>query len=169
MDVSSCRCNICFLNGLRLLITKSGGITQPIYDSGDVSSFTHCGATHEDDYERAEDASNPDHPGHPQEEDHPKDVLDARQVHSHQSAQLWSLRNTNMKSGLCVLFVSRAHFTFHMNGFEMGVVICQECTLWFSLLKSIPPLFYSALYRLYSLQTQRDGNPVEKRTTSSLF
>lgn len=67
-------------------------------DSRDVCCFIHRRATHEDDYEGAKDASNPDHPGHPQEEDHPKNVLDTRQVHSHQSAQLWSLSNTNMKS-----------------------------------------------------------------------
>lgn len=64
----------------------------------DSSRFTHCGATHEDDYEGAEDASNTDHPGHPKEEDYPKNVLDTRQVDSHQSAQLRSLRNRIMKS-----------------------------------------------------------------------
>lgn len=59
--------------------------------SGLHCCFTHCWATHEDDDEGAEDSADTDHPGHPQEEDDPKNVLDTRQVHSHQSAQLWSL------------------------------------------------------------------------------
>lgn len=64
----------------------------------DSSRFTHCGATHEDDYEGAEDASNTDHPGHPKEEDYPKNVLDTRQVDSHQGAQLRRLRNRTITS-----------------------------------------------------------------------
>lgn len=56
--------------------------------------FTHRGATHKDDDEGAKDPSYADHPGHAQEEDHAKNILDAGQVHAHQSAKLWCLGNT---------------------------------------------------------------------------
>ena len=52
---------------------------------------THGGAADEDDDEGTDDPSDPHHPGHPEEQDHAEDVLDAGQVHAHQSAQLRSL------------------------------------------------------------------------------
>lgn len=111
--------NICSLSGPQPLVTESGRVTQQIH----YSHFTHCGAAHEDDYEGAEDASNPDHPGHPQEEDHPKNVLDTRQVHSHQSAQLWSLKSTNMsdQSSQSVCVLVEAHLTLNVNGLKWGL------------------------------------------------
>ena len=54
-------------------------------------SPTHRGAAHEDDNEGAQDTPDAHHPGHSEEEDDPKDVLDAGQVHTHQGAQLWCL------------------------------------------------------------------------------
>lgn len=54
---------------------------------------TYSGTAHEDDDEGAKDPSDAHHPGHPQEQDHTKDILDAGQVHPHQSAQRWCLEN----------------------------------------------------------------------------
>lgn len=52
---------------------------------------THCGTAHEDDDESPNDTSNSHQPGHPEEEDHSEDVLDARQIDAHQSAELGGL------------------------------------------------------------------------------
>lgn len=52
---------------------------------------TDRGATHEDDGEGSQDASNAHQPGHPEEKDHPQDVLHTWQVHAHYRAHTWSL------------------------------------------------------------------------------
>jgi hypothetical protein len=57
----------------------------------DLNTGTYSRTTHEDDDEGANDSSDAHHPGHPQEQDHPEDVLDTGEVHSHQGPQLWSL------------------------------------------------------------------------------
>ena len=85
---------------------REQSVAQHIFDSRDVYSCTHCGATHEDDYEGAKDASDPNHPCHPQEEDHPKNVLDTWQIHSHESAQLWSLKNTTVETQFLIQLIS---------------------------------------------------------------
>ena len=53
--------------------------------------WTHRGAAHKDDDEGPDDPADAHQPGHPEEEDDAKDVLDARQVHAHQGTQLRSL------------------------------------------------------------------------------
>lgn len=58
---------------------------------------THCGTAHEDDDESPDDASDSHQPGHPEEEDHAEDVLDARQVDTHQSAELGGLEEDEEK------------------------------------------------------------------------
>lgn len=52
---------------------------------------TYSGTAHEDDDEGANDSSDANHPGHPQEQDHPEDVLQAWQVHSHERTHLGRL------------------------------------------------------------------------------
>lgn len=59
---------------------------------------THSGAAHEDDDEGPDDTPDPHQPGHPEEEDHSKDVLDARQVDAHQSAELGGLGGNETRS-----------------------------------------------------------------------
>lgn len=62
---------------------------------GEGQQRTHRGAAHEDDDEGPDDAADAHQPGHPEEEDDAEDVLDARQVDAHQSAQLGSLQVGN--------------------------------------------------------------------------
>lgn len=59
---------------------------------------THSGAAHEDDDEGPDDASDPHQPGHPEEEDDAEDVLNARQVDAHQSAELGGLEGNEDES-----------------------------------------------------------------------
>lgn len=47
---------------------------------------THTATADEDNEEGLQDASRPHHPGQSKEQDHPKDVLHAGQVHTHQGA-----------------------------------------------------------------------------------
>lgn len=53
---------------------------------------THRGTAHEDDDKGPNDTSDSHQPGHPEEEDHAEDVLDARQIDAHQSAELGGLQ-----------------------------------------------------------------------------
>lgn len=59
---------------------------------------THSGAAHEDDDEGPDDAPDPHQPGHPEEEDHAEDVLNARQIDAHQSAELGGLEGNEMRA-----------------------------------------------------------------------
>lgn len=52
---------------------------------------THTGAADEDHAEGLHDACDAHHPGEPQEEDDAKDVLQAREVHTHKGAHAWGL------------------------------------------------------------------------------
>lgn len=59
---------------------------------------THSGAAHEDDDEGPDDAPDSHQPGHPEEEDHAEDVLNARQIDAHQSAELGGLEGNETRA-----------------------------------------------------------------------
>ena len=93
-----------------VLPIKSSGLMPPLFSSpptrrsllkpqlsgnGRGEGVTHTGAADEDHAEGLYDAGDAHHPCEPQEEDHPKDVLQAGQVHPHEGAHagcLWSRR-----------------------------------------------------------------------------
>lgn len=52
---------------------------------------TYGGAAHEDNYEGSDNSTDANEPGHPEEKDDAKDVLDAGQVDAHQRAELGDL------------------------------------------------------------------------------
>jgi len=53
--------------------------------------MTHRGAAHEDDDEGLNDPADAHHPGHPEEQNHTQDVLQAGQVDADKRAHLWTL------------------------------------------------------------------------------
>lgn len=57
-----------------------------------VCHVTHRGAAHEYDDEGFDDAADAHHPGHPEEQNHTQDVLQAGQVHTHQRPHPRSLQ-----------------------------------------------------------------------------
>lgn len=59
---------------------------------------THSGAAHEDNDEGPDDTPDPHQPGHSEEEDDAEDVLNARQVDAHQSAELGDLERNKTRS-----------------------------------------------------------------------
>lgn len=59
---------------------------------------THSGAAHEDDDKGPDDAPDSHQPGHPEEEDHAEDVLNARQIDAHQSAELGGLEGNEKRA-----------------------------------------------------------------------
>lgn len=73
---------------MRLLRSAAEGLNKS------REKHTHRGAAHSDDDEGPDDTSDSHQPGHPEEQDHPEDVLDARQVHAHQGAELGSLEES---------------------------------------------------------------------------
>lgn len=89
-----------------VLPIKSSGLMPPLFSSpptrrsllkpqlsgnGRGEGVTHTGAADEDHAEGLYDAGDAHHPCEPQEEDHPKDVLQARQVHTHEGAHAGGL------------------------------------------------------------------------------
>ena len=62
-----------------------------------VCAHTNTGAAHEDDQEGLHDAGHPHDPRQSQEQDDTEDVLQARQVDSHQSAHVGRLTERKRK------------------------------------------------------------------------
>lgn len=89
---------------------------------------TYCGTAHEDDDESPNDASNSHQPGHPEEEDHSKDVLDTWEIDSHQSAELRCLRETNMEiKGLMTLLITFTQNKTGNNQITLTAMIVLFC------------------------------------------
>ena len=79
---------------------------------------THTAAADEDDAEGLQHASRAHHPGEPQEQDDPEDVLQAGQVHPHEGPHLGGLdthtdthtqTTTNAYKGRNKKYVSNTH------------------------------------------------------------
>lgn len=80
-----------FLSALRSHLIDTLGLSNS-------ASSTHSGAAHEDDDEGPDDAPDPHQPGHPEEEDHAEDVLNAGHVDAHQSAELRGLQGNETRA-----------------------------------------------------------------------
>lgn len=68
-----------------------GPCSAQLPGSGRGEGVTHTGAADEDHTKGLHDACNAHHPSESQEEDDTKDVLQARQVHTHEGAHTWGL------------------------------------------------------------------------------
>lgn len=74
-------------------------------------SSTHAAAADEDDAERLQHTGRSHHPGQPQEQDDPKNVLQAGQIDTHEGSHLRRLEEDSSStvkscSRLCLLFLN---------------------------------------------------------------
>lgn len=70
-----------------------------------MCAHTNTGAAHEDDQEGLHDAGHPDNPRQSEEQNDTEDVLQARQVDSHQSAHVGRLteRKREREGGILIM------------------------------------------------------------------